>query len=820
MLAPALKSIYQQYKADTDLVAEWLAATAKANGYALAVATPKAPVGRLKGKARKLAKAEAVNPSKITAPKLIHPIKIKDFEALAIFVSKVDGIKIPKYFAVALERVIAARKGFAENLISSGVKIGPISESRHSFFVEVLEKVRHVLRPLLETIQLNREETSKADASFGGPAKNIFSVLEVYHTSTEFQNAPDAIPTQATETKYVAEEEDTFLNIIFAFTTLLDDYHRLRAEIKSLWVDYTSGSLDLAAVSVATNVAFEMARSMEEELEPLLSKKGGGALVANQYFTILCATFGIDVKVKVEPGFPYNLDAYDLADRCMTNSLTILASYLKSTDRSQMHLQSYNGSFGWYDEEVGDTVQTNRRKWKQDMTALLELMPDVSFLAWKLDKVSIVDEVIRGMAYLVDDPTKDIPFWLAWATQIYLDILQSLGPDCDRGFREMQQECLRIKHSMLDIPSSSKERSRVLKAVCIWDNDPIWTVRKFMSDIRLFPRDIAPPFKFLRRNPMYCGLLIHNMRSVLHSAGGPYVATPGALLGVTQLYHALRMEKLLSEEHVWEDLETLWKMQGNATFFVGDLPTNREAYFKNYCLSIGTSVTNWAPNKRKSKLKINSTNRRNLKFMGYVSLSTNHRLEHPGARQPWSSIAVEEILNEGIRKQYTDSREHFKPEYKDIVEKESLELARLSPAGIIRKLASSVQGEISGISFNLFTMHQEAWTLLERLRESFAGVLGPKVLSTNPEELPFVAGLALAAAAGQMSPQGDKKVEKSDVLMHVAATVMQKFLEEGHGRAIKEASTKKLQVRDIEGLKFTSNDPWGIEELKNFYRQL
>ena len=33
MLSPAYMSIYQQYKADTDSVATWLATTAKANGF-------------------------------------------------------------------------------------------------------------------------------------------------------------------------------------------------------------------------------------------------------------------------------------------------------------------------------------------------------------------------------------------------------------------------------------------------------------------------------------------------------------------------------------------------------------------------------------------------------------------------------------------------------------------------------------------------------------------------------------------------------------------------------------------------------------------
>jgi hypothetical protein len=285
----------------------------------------------------------------------------------------------------------------------------------------------------MATIPPDSEDITKSDVKPDGLAKNIFSVLEVYHTSTEFQNAPDTVPTPATEVKYVAEQEDTFMDVIFAFTALLNDYHRLRIEIKSLWADYTAGSLDLAAVSVATNVAFEMARSMEEEVEPLLSKEGGGAFVANRYFAALCTAFGIEMDVKKQPGDPYNLDAYDLADTCMMNSLTMLVSYLQSTDRSEMHLQSYNGSFGWYDETVGDSAQTSRQKWKQDMTAMLEFMPDVSFLASKIDRATIVDEITRGMAYLANEPTKDLPFWLAWATQIYLDILQFLGQDCDRA---------------------------------------------------------------------------------------------------------------------------------------------------------------------------------------------------------------------------------------------------------------------------------------------------------------------------------------------------------------------------------------------------
>ncbi|EHK39951.1 hypothetical protein TRIATDRAFT_162747, partial [Trichoderma atroviride IMI 206040] len=754
------QGIYQQYKADTDLVAEWLAVTAKTHGYAAtatpSTANPPAAVGgRLKGKARKMAKNQAGTASK----KPTYLIKIKEFEPLAQFVSKVNDVKIPKYFSIALERVIQVRKSFSDRLTSSGVELNAASNDRHSFFVGVLEKVRHHLKPLMGAVSFSVD--AKADAKSRGLDDNFFSPLE----------------------------------------------------IKTLWADYASGKLDLAAVSVATNMAFELARNIEEEVDPLFSKLDGGAYVANLYFARICSAFGIDIHEDKQRGDPYNLKAYDLADVCMMNPMTMLISYLQSTQRDEMHLQSYNGSFGWYDEKLGGSGTTNRQKWKQDMTAMLEILPDVSFLAWKLGASSIVDELTRGMAYMMNEPNKTAPLWLCWAFQIYLDILQSLGPECDRGYREFQQESLKIKHSMLEIPVSNKERSRVLSAATRWDKDPIWAARKLVSDAGLFPNEIAPEFKFLRRNPLHCGLLIHNMRSALHSSGGPYLAGPGALVGVTQLYHALRKEKMLADSLVWEDLEDLWKMQGNPSFFVGDLPTNREAYFKNYCLSIGTSVTNWAAERRKGKLKINAANRRNLKFMGYLTLATNHRLEHPGERVPWSSAAVENALNEGILKQYTNSRDHIQPEFKDKVEEARVENARLLPPGLIRKLAQGLQAELPGIRFNLFTMHHEAWRFLERLSEGYAGILGAGVLSNKPDELPFAAGLPLAVAAGQMSPQGDKKTEPSDALLVLAAGVLRKFLQEGQGRAVKEAMTKTLQQRDVEGLKYVSKDPWGVEKL-------
>jgi hypothetical protein len=65
-MAPDIKSIYQKYKHDTNVLASWLATTAKSLGYsdqlpsaagaAASVSNPAPKSTRLKGKARKQAK--------------------------------------------------------------------------------------------------------------------------------------------------------------------------------------------------------------------------------------------------------------------------------------------------------------------------------------------------------------------------------------------------------------------------------------------------------------------------------------------------------------------------------------------------------------------------------------------------------------------------------------------------------------------------------------------------------------------------------------------------------------------------------------------
>ncbi|KAM0560087.1 hypothetical protein ACHAPJ_004047 [Fusarium lateritium] len=818
MLPSSLRSIYQQYKADTDSIATWLVTTAKAHGFSAEAPAPSS--ARLKGKARKQAKAAKTKPqaqsnsSNTTAnPATKHVIRIRDFEPMAKHVADSNAVEVPHQLAVALERVIWVRKSFAQRLGQSGARKDRRSDASHSYFVGVLEKVRDYLKPFMEAGTFNPEDPStKADKKSDNAFKNMFDVLNVYTPSESFLNAPNvATPTPVATEEYTVEEADTWEDAVFAFMALLGDLDHLKQEVSSLWSKYGAGKLDLAAVSVATNMAFELAHSMEDEIRSLLDKHEGAATIANNLFLQLAKHSGIDIYANKKQGDAYNVAAYDLAKPFQLNTSSLLKSYVDGS-QGVMIINKYNGKFGWYDEKLGSAGKSNHEKWDQDMTAMMELMPDLHFLQSNGGRGAIEDELIRGVGTMFQNPNNPPPLWLSWAMQIYLEILQNAGENCGHGYSQMQQESLKIQKAMLDVPGSP-QRKAVLEAATRWNKDPLWMTREQMISSGILSGNNPPKFRFLRRNPLHCGLLIHHMRATLHISGVQYAAPSGGLMCTTQLYHALRQEKRLPNEVKWEDLEAFWGFQGNPCFFVGDPPVDREGYYRNYCLCLGLSASNWAPNRRNAKPTAHKGNARNMKFDGWVSLSTNQRLASANERAPWPSETVEELLTEGRKKETQDGKGHVQPALKEKAKEANLDAIPKTPSGLVGQLAVVVDAEPPRISFNYFNMHDMSWKLLTKLKKSFTEVMGPEFLRYVPSEdqLPFVVGYVFSTAAGHGSSDVREKQLSSDAFIDVATDVVLEFLADGSGRVIKEASEKRVKSSEVARLDFDPSGLWETE---------
>jgi hypothetical protein len=133
-------------------------------------------------------------------------------------------------------------------------------------------------------------------------------------------------------------------------TTLMDDLSRLRAEIAQLWAKYNSGEMDLAAVSVATNTAIELARTLQAEIQPLLDNHMGTSLFHQAYFAAVCLDVGIDIWDKKEWNDDYNFAAYDIADALFMNAHNAVLLFTTNNFLDDKDITWYNGKWGRFDE--------------------------------------------------------------------------------------------------------------------------------------------------------------------------------------------------------------------------------------------------------------------------------------------------------------------------------------------------------------------------------------------------------------------------------------------------------------------------------------
>ncbi|EGU73926.1 hypothetical protein FOXB_15563, partial [Fusarium oxysporum f. sp. conglutinans Fo5176] len=256
-----------------------------------------------------------------------------------------------------------------------------------------------------------------------------------------------------------------------------------------------------------------------------------------------------------------------------------------------------------------------------DKAALLEVVPDITLL-FELEGIPVLDEFARGVKYMFE--TQEIPVWLCFAVQNYLDTLRSFGPNITKVLAEFHR-FNEITADLLDRTNladhhqndAKKDLEDMRKMVTVKLNGvDIFTASRMALNRSSYNDRASRSSSFLLHNPLFCGLWIHYARVLLHQTGVRYAAKPGAVLHAVQLYTAVRQQQQQQQEeeeeeevHLvpvpeWPDLNRLVAMQGLQAFFVGtEPPASLQAHFKNYCMSRGVSPANWlaAANRRKGK---------------------------------------------------------------------------------------------------------------------------------------------------------------------------------------------------------------------------
>ncbi|EEU36521.1 uncharacterized protein NECHADRAFT_81199 [Fusarium vanettenii 77-13-4] len=264
-----LVSIYQQYKQGTDFVASWLASTAKSCGYSTG---DTAPSVSNTGQEKKNAKRKGKQSAKETTFKTV--VAIKDFVPMAkIISSHKPSIKVSQFFLKTLDMVIEMRSGFGKHLAESGVALDKLSDRSHGHFVDVLRQVQEVLQPCCSS----PDETASSPDPVVEQITNPFDQLELFEPSQKFLST-QAIPKSEfpiDQNQYEAEVLSSRDDAVAAFTLLVKDLDLIRKSVMGIWLAQVDDRLDLASCAVATNTAFDFARSLIAQVEPDLQEYGG-----------------------------------------------------------------------------------------------------------------------------------------------------------------------------------------------------------------------------------------------------------------------------------------------------------------------------------------------------------------------------------------------------------------------------------------------------------------------------------------------------------------------------------------------------------------
>ncbi|PLB54962.1 hypothetical protein P170DRAFT_28669 [Aspergillus steynii IBT 23096] len=790
LLAGFIASSLFHYKAATDTVASWLANTAKSCGYSIdlptidasstttndtssssndnnnANTTP-APLKRLKGKARKLArnrKAAAAPTASTTAsrskPVFTRKLTLGEFVSLADYIAAASNppVKVPASVVKALDCAISIRQKHGRRVTS---KMSQDAESqaqvrRHNHFVGVLEHVREVLRPRMPIDQVKDPLTQKVGEQPAEPLntlQNRFEGLDVQKPSEWFLQAPDVTPmassgTASPEVNYEAELRQDMEKAYLGFDLLMQDFRSLRTVILRTWKGYQLGLFDLVTVSLVTNTAINIAKRMQEDVQKLFDKHGGSAKMLNTFYAASCAVDGEDPNFRERPGDDLNFRMYDAAESIMMPTFMLLQSFDRLAEPGNI-LPYKPGYYGTFDPASNRSKKSARERYQEDKIVMLEVLSE--FLAFHrgVPSQTFEDEFTRGLRLMFD--THEIPIWLVFAAQVFLDIHHALRGQVQEGL--LRSEGLRKVHGGLHpgepqipflafhcgmveterwgVPCYAKEHSLV-GGLGSRGGAESKAPGEFRGDVQVpevepaLPRDVqSEPQVFLpRTQPVLPGRM-------------------GSIMYPTHLYDAVCSEGLVRPS--WQDMELV--MSWRDEIFVGEAPHNPEDYLKRFNPSIGWSTASYARNRRQtSRLPESKNGPKIMQLQGSVSRTF---MDHycRGSQQ-------------------TDLTE------------EDLE-------------------KILGMNFDYLTLHRSCWRLLRRVREAcdpcLRDIFGVGYLERE-SQLPFVVGSVFMGVANT-DVMGKRLAAKEDIvkskLLMTAGGAVDEMIETGEGALVVDSLHKR-----------------------------
>lgn len=730
MLSDSMHSSYAQYKADTDFVASWLAATARQCGYIPDKAAPaSAPgAGRLKGKARKQAR-EASNTASAEGQSRLQKtiVRVKEFVPLAECVVQWSKprVQVPASIAAMLQRAIKQRK--VHNDLHQS-KVGPgISDSNdsHNYFIGVLEQVQDILRPNMVVNPSSSSSTGPDTNSRGSDVTNAFAPLNVHEptdhpeSSQEEKSIPYTHRVDAANDPELRSDE-----AFFARVCLFEDVHKILAVLRRLWENYRTGKMDLVAVSIASNTGIDFVRSLQEEFE--------SSFPGQQQLTGEICLFCLYERVTKTQQSRNNQEG----ESCLQSAHKVMDAYVKHRVREDdfmCYVPVVNmRDRGIYESVVNSSALNSQDGDYWDFKLFMGVIPEYEMLLMNNGTgYQAEHEILRGLRRVIQE--KRPIFWVTFAFQVFLDIRHILRKKVGRGFADLATGANTITRDIAQVlefhdqagldygKDADRALRQVLKLIDLWvEQDFFGNLRRRLHQNENDSISL-PEHYLLERDPLWCGLLLYNFRVVAYEGAIFNANCSGSVLAVAHLYNCLRQSQLLPIQ--WTNMEKLFNAQGIDHLFIGGLPSSVEDCAKRLSLAIGLPISLFARNSRRLPTKPSQRQVRKLTAQAPVSWFFKHRYCDSSRRVDTRPADVDRAIQQG---QQAEDGQHAAPSPRIIW-------------ALLIQLASALHAEIPELTFEYFQLHLTCWTILRAMEQS----LGPRLedyteLIRHPREMPAI----------------------------------------------------------------------------------
>ena len=403
---------------------------------------------------------------------------------------------------------------------------------------------------------------------------------------------------------------------LFHFRLLLEDLQRIGTVVDDQWDKYIAGRLDLAAVSVTTNMALLLAKNLENTARSTLSRVIG-ANVPQRQATVrqLAKSLGVSEKMADtilkgniylplynlllgSPMSPCSAEYYRLEEKVYFNTfMTTTAWHTKGV------LQKFSGSrIRCQEGEHGDHTYTGpwealsvESKKSKSKAFIMETLPELHFLASLKTEMTVKDALSRSVVACMEDKA------LYMSTVFGMHILLSIHHKLNDA--SMSSKPLNTLHGFLKSSTSAMEDlagslpTNSSRAALSPTKQHMTEVQEdFLAQLKTKTTSgvvSSTPFFTLLRHPTLCGLQLHLERALAQDTALALKRRLGGLSAAVHLGTAFIGQGLIADLGA---LQRTARIQGDNAFFVGAKPPASKAeYLTAYMLSIGGSVTNLLP---------------------------------------------------------------------------------------------------------------------------------------------------------------------------------------------------------------------------------